>query len=210
MKNNTACATDLIFCWGNDGNSQALACLMNISHVFFLLFFNKLTQVYNALWWFPLSLLFFLPSLSLSTLPPLYKSFPHVHYVLFCFGHTEFKQDHLNMGTELPNGVLWTHEWLHNGRQCHFFIQNPLVKNQFRVWDLTIPASIHYWLGQAKPCRSPVSAKRSCCEVVIGTTVSCSTESISNLVTYVPARIFLRPFLLWYEQFFLFNFILKL
>lgn len=54
---------------------------------------------------------------------------PHVHVVLFCFGPTEFKQDHLNMGIELPNGVWWTHQWLHKERQCHFFIQNLLVKN---------------------------------------------------------------------------------
>lgn len=53
---------------------------------------------------------------------------PHVHVVLFCFGPTEFKQDHLNMGIELPNGVWWTHQWLHKERQCHFVIQNLLVK----------------------------------------------------------------------------------
>lgn len=54
---------------------------------------------------------------------------PHVHVVLFCFGPTEFKQDHLNMGIERPNGVWWTHQWLHKERQCHFVIQNLLVKN---------------------------------------------------------------------------------
>lgn len=54
---------------------------------------------------------------------------PHFHVVLFCFGATEFKQDHLNMGIELANGAWWTHQWLHKERQCRFFIQNLLVKN---------------------------------------------------------------------------------
>lgn len=154
---------------------------------------------------------FFLPSLSLSTLPPLYKSFPHVHYILFCFGHTEFKQDHLNMGTELPNGVLWTHEWLHNGRQCHSFIQNPIVKKNSSGCGilLSLPPSTIDW---DKPSLAEAQCQPKGAAVKLWLEQLCHAplRAFHSLVTYVPAHIFFRPFLLWYEQFFLFNFILKL